>query len=207
MRMDSSTELRSATQEEIEEALGALTPAQLVQLEKSSQFRHRSLGPRGAGRNENDLLSDAVIAILRGRRKWFRENCTFMALLQGVMRSLASHIRAGKPVDAFDEIDPSLAGEPNNAEDFLEQLPIQGSVDPEQLLLARDLDKQARDLDKQIRERFADDFVVLLIYEALQDEMKPADIRSALDITENEYHAAAKRLRRAARSFVKGRSR
>ena len=200
MRMDSSTEPRPATQEEIEEALGALTPAQIVQLKKSSQFRHRSLGPRGAGRNEDDLLSDAVIAILGGRRKWFRENCTFMALLQNVMRSLASHIRDGKAIDAFDEISPNPENEQDNADDFLEQIPTQGHVDPEQLLLARDL-------DKQIRERFADDVVVILIYESLQVKMKPATIRLALEITENEYHAAVKRLRRAVHGFVEGRSR
>ena len=207
MRESSPTEPRPATQEEIEEAIGALTQAQLVQLKNTAAFRHRTLGPRGAGRNEDDLLSDAIFATLEERRKWIKDNCDFMAFLQGVMRSLASHIRAGKSIDAFDEIDPNPASKPDNAEDFLEQLPIQGPVDPEQLLLARDLDKQARDLDKQIRERFANDVVVILIYEAFQDKMKPADIRSALDIKENEYHAAAKRLRRAVRGFVEGRSR
>ena len=207
MREDSSTESRLATQKEIEEAIRALTQAQLVQLKKAAWFRHRTLGPRGAGRNEDDLLSDAIFATLEGRRKWIKENCDFMVFLQGVMRSLASHIRTGKPIDAFDEIDPNPASKPDSAEGFLEQLPIQGPVDAEQLLLARDLHKQARDLDKQITERFANDVVVILIYEAFQDKIKPADIRSALDITENEYHAAAKRLRRAVGGFVEGRSR
>ena len=200
MRECSPAESRPATQEEIEEAIRALTQAQIVQLKKTASFRHRSLGPRGAGRNEDDLLTDAIIAILEGRRKWIKDNCDFMPFLKGVMRSLASHIRDGKAIDAFDEIDPNPANKQDNAEDFLGQIPAQGHVDPEQLLLARDL-------DKQVRERFANDVVVLLIYEAFQEKMKPVDIRLALGITENEYHAAAKRLRRAVRGFVEGRSR
>ena len=199
MREDSPTEPRPATQEEIEEAIWALTPAQLGQLKKSSRSRHRSLGPRGAGRNEDDLLCDAITAVLEGRRKWVKKNCNFVALLQGVMRSLASHIRDGKAIDAFDEIDPNPENEQDTADDFLEQTPTHEHGDPEQLLLARDL-------DKQISERFADDVVVVLIYESLQVKMKPATIRLALDITENEYHAAVKRLRRAVRGFVEGRS-
>ena len=199
MREGSPTEPRPATQEEIEEAIWALTLAQLVQLKKSSTFRHRSLGPRGAGRNEDDLLYDAITAVLEGRRKWIKENCKFMAFLQGVMHSLASHIRDGKVIDAFDEIDPNPENEQDSADDFWEQTPTQEHSDPEQLLLARDL-------DSQIRERFADDVVVLLIYESLQVKMKPATIRLALDITENEYHAAVKRLRRAVSGFVEGRS-
>ena len=59
----------------------------------------------------------------------------------------------------------------------------------------------------RFRERFANDIVVLLVYDAFQDKMKPVDIQSCLDITENEYNAAAKRLRRAVRGFATGRPR
>ena len=194
------TEPRPASQEDIEDAIQALTPAQLVHLEKIAWFRHRALGPRGAGRHEGDILSDAIIAVLEGRRKWVKNSCDFMTFLKGVMRSLTSHIRDGRAIDAFDEIAPTPVNEQGNAAGVLERVPTQDSVDP---------DRQLRecDLDKQIRERFADDTVVLLVYEAFLENMKPADIRSCLGITDNEYHAAAKRLRRTVRAVVEGRSR
>ena len=184
------TEPRPATREEIEEAIQALTPAQLIRLEKTAWFSHRALGPHGAGRNEGDLLSDAIIAGLEGRRNWVKDNCDFLTFLTGVMRSLASHIRDGKATDAFDKIAPK----PENEQDNADEIPTQAPVDPERPLLERDL-------DRQVRERFKNDAVALLVYEAFLDDMKPADIRSCLGITENEYHAAAKRLRRAVREL------
>lgn len=196
MREGPFTEPRPATREEIEDAIQALTPAQLVRLQNIAWFRHRALGPRGAGRNEGDLLSDAVIAVLEGRRKWAKDNCDFMTFLNGVMRSLGSHVREGRATDAFDAIAPKPETERGNGEDSLEQIPTQALGDPE-------LQLQERDLDRQVRERFKDDTVVLLVYEAFLERRTPADIRSCLDITENEYHAAAKRLRRAVRTLLK----
>ena len=207
MREGPPTEPTPATHEEIEEAIQALTQTQLVHLESFAWFSHRALGSRGAGRNEGDLLSDAIIATLEGRRKWIKVHCDFLTFLKGVMRSMTSHIRDGRATDAFDEIAPKPASERDDAEDSLEQIPTQAPVDPERQLLVRDLDKQMRDLDKQIRERFANDIVVLLVYDAFLDKMNPVDIRSCLGITENEYNAAAKRLRRTVRGFAEGRSR
>ncbi len=190
------TESRPATQEKIEEAIRTLTPAQLVRLEKLAWFRHGTLGRRGAGRSEGDLLSDAIIAALDGRRKWVKENCSFMKFLDSTMRSLASHIRDGRAADAFDEIAPSPKNT-DDSEDFPERVPTQTPVAPAPPL-------REPDLDRQVRELFKNDAVVLLVYESFLDGMKPADIRSCLGITENEYHAAAKRLRRAVRRLAEG---
>jgi DNA-directed RNA polymerase specialized sigma24 family protein len=186
-----------ASREEIEQAIEALTAPQLVRLGKIAAFRHRSLGTRGVGRNEHDLLSDAIIATLEGRRKWFKAKVDFLSFLKGVMRSLASHIRAGKALDAFDEIAPNPVNDEDDAEDVVEQIPTQAPVDPERQLLAGDL-------DRQIRQHFNDDPEVLLIYEAFLEKMKPAEIQACLGLTEKEYNAAAKRLRRTVRGFVEG---
>ena len=200
MREGPPTEQRPATQEEIEKAIQELTPAQLIRLEKIAWFMHRTLGLRGTGRNEGDLLSDAIIAVLEGRRKWVKDNCDFMTFINGAMRSLASHIRDRKATDAFDKIAPNPENKQDNAEDFIEHIPTKAPVAPERQL-------HECDLDRQVRERFKDDAVVVLVYEAFLDRMTPADIRSCLGITENEYHAAAKRLRRAVRGLLKEGSR
>jgi DNA-directed RNA polymerase specialized sigma24 family protein len=197
MKKHPPVESTPATREEIEQAIEGLTEPQLVRLGKIAAFRHRSLGTRGAGRNDRDLLSDAVIATLEGRRKWFKAKVDFVTFLKGVMRSLASHIRAGKALDAFDEIAPNPVNDEVDTEDFVEQIPTQAPIDPERQLLAGDL-------DRQIREHFNDDPEVLLIYEAFLEKMKPAEVQACLGLTEKEYNAAAKRLRRAVRAFVEG---
>jgi DNA-directed RNA polymerase specialized sigma24 family protein len=186
-----------ATQDEIEQALASLTEAQLVRLNESAAFRHRSLGARGAGRHETDILSDAIIAVLEGRRKWIRSSVDFVPFILGVMKSLASHIRTGKARDAFDETASNPVRDEDDDADFVEQIPTPAPVDPERQVLARDL-------DRQIRERFRDDPVALLVYESFLQKMTPAEIQSCLGIDEKEYNAAAKRLRRAVRSLAVG---
>ena len=196
MRTRQPAGLMPATRQQVEQALAALTDVQLVRLRRIAAFRYRSLGTRGAGRNEADLLSDAIIAVLDGRRKW-KTNIDFMIFLQGVIRSLASHIGAGRPVDAFDNIAPNPANDDDNANDFVEQIPTPAPIDPERQLVARQL-------DEQIRERFNEDPVVLLVYEAFLDKIKPAEIQTCLGIDEKTYNAAARRLRRATLTFATG---
>lgn len=185
-----------ATKEEIEEALAALTDAEVIRLTEVSAYRHGSLGARRAGRHEGDILSDAITAILEGRRKWIKANVAFVPFILGVMKSVTSHIRTGKALDAFDEITPNPAND-EEAEDFVEQIPTAAPVDSERLL-------RARELDGQIRERFKEDPEVLLVYEAFLEKMKPAEIQSCLGLSEKEYNAAALRLRRAAEKLAKG---
>ena len=199
MREGPPSEQRPATKEEIEEAIQALTPAQLIRLEKIAWLMHRTLGSRGAGRNECDLLSDSIIAVLEGRRKWVKDNCDFMTFIKGAMRSLASHIRDRKATDAFDEIAWNPDSAQDSAEDSIAQIPTK-APDPERRL-------HDRDFDRQVREQFKDDAVGFLVYEAFLEKRTPSDIRSCLGITEHEYHAAAKRLRRAVRRLLKEGSR
>ena len=188
-----------ASREQVEQALAGLTTVQLLRLGLTAEFRHRSLGARGAGRNPEDLLSDAIIAALEGRRKW-PTAIAFMAFLQGAMRSLASHIRAGRMVDAFDDIAPNRASDKEDNEDCVTQIAAPKPTDPERELLAREL-------AEQIQERFKDDPVALLVYEAFVEKMTPGEIQNCLGISEKEYNAAARRLRRATRTITQGRPR
>lgn len=192
-----SADKTPAAQQEIEEALAALTEAEVIRLAEVSAYRHGTLGARRAGRHEGDILSDAITAVLERRRKWIKANVAFVPFILGVMKSLTSHIRTGKAVDAFDEITPNPANDDEDAEDFVEQIPTAAPVDPERLLLAREF-------DGRIRERFEEDPEVLLIYEAFLEKMKPAEIQACLDLSEKQYNAAALRLRRAVAKLATG---
>lgn len=186
-----------ATREEVEEALAALTDAQVIRLAEVSAYRHGTLGPRGAGRHEGDILSDAITKILEGRRKWIKRDVSLIPFILGVMKSLTSHIRTGKALDAFDELTPNPTNDDEDAEDFVEEIPTAAPMDPERLL-------RRRELDGQIRERFKEDPEALLVYDGFLERMKPAELQSCLGLSEKEYNAAALRLRRAVKKFAKG---
>lgn len=177
-----------ANDEQVRAALEALTDVQMVRLNAIARFRHRCLGVRGAGRNATDFLSDAVTLVLEGRRKW-KVDIPFDRFLAGVMRSLASHARSGKPRDAFDALRPNPDSDERVAAVFDGQSTRAGTAD-------EDEENRAGDLDSQIRESFREDTEALLVYDALLLNMKPADIQAGLGLTEKEYNAAAKRLRR-----------
>jgi hypothetical protein len=187
----------AATREEIIAAIEALTAAQLVRLENLAWFRHHSLGSRRAGRQPRDLLSDSVIACLEGRRRWIKSNCDFPTFLAGVLRSLASHIRDGRAVDAFDDLAVNPANDDKGGQGYVEQIVDRVSVDPESQLIARQI-------CDGIRDHFKDDPPVLLVLTGLLEKMKPSDIRSAAGMSEREFNAAAKRLRRYVRQTYRG---
>src|SRR3954462_13907029 len=111
-----------ATRQEIEEALAGLTDAQVIRLTEISAYRHGTLGARGAGRHEGDIFSDAITKMLEGRRKWIKANVAFVPFILGVMKSLTSHIRTGKALDAFDELTPNPANDDENGDEFVEQI-------------------------------------------------------------------------------------
>src|SRR4030095_8155185 len=85
-----------ATTDEIESAIQALKPGELVRIRKFAYRRYWTLGRRGAGMSPEDLIQDAMMAILDGRRKWLKGRVDFVKLLVGVIQSLSSHIRGEK---------------------------------------------------------------------------------------------------------------
>jgi hypothetical protein len=109
-----------------------------------------------------------------------------------VLRSLASHVRDGRAVDAFDDLAASPINDDKGGQHYVEQVADPGSVDPEGDLIAREI-------YDGVREHFRDDPSVLLVLEGFLEKMKPSDIRSATGMPENEFNAAAKRLRRYVR--------
>ncbi len=118
-----------ATTDEVGDAVEGLTQPELLRLRQYAWFRHCGIGSRSAGRIPQDLLSDALIAVLEGRRKWHRSQVDIFTLLKGTIRSLSSHIRDGLPLDAFDDILPLGSTDEDN-EDPIEVLPVTNSKRP-----------------------------------------------------------------------------
>lgn len=190
-----------ATTDEIAAAIGALTPGELVRIRKFAYRRHWTLGRRGAGLSPEDLIQDAMMAILDGRRKWPKSRVDFVKLLIGVIQSLSSHIVAGKARDAFDDVVEYQA--PDQDTDALDRMPSPATLSPQEQLEAEELEREATVLDRRIRDHFKDDDHALTIYQGLCESMKPAEIREC-GLSEKEYDAAQKRLKRGVRKLAEG---
>lgn len=190
-----------ATTDEIAAAIGALTPGELVRIRKFAYRRYWTLGRRGAGLSPEDLIQDAMMAILDGRRKWPKSQVDFVKLLIGVIQSLSSHIVAGKARDAFDDVVEYQA--PDQDTDALDRMPSSATLSPEAQLEAEELEREAAGLDEKIRDHFKDDDHALTIYQGLCESMKPAEIREC-GLSEKEYDAAQKRLKRGVRKLAEG---
>lgn len=190
-----------ATTDEIASAIEALTPGELIRIRKFAYRRYWTLGRRGAGLSPEDLIQDSMMAILDGRRKWRKSRVDFVKLLTGVVKSLSSHIVEGKARDAFDDVVEHQA--PHEDTDALDRMPSPAVLSPEELLEAEALEREATVLDGKIRAHFSDDEHALIVYQGLCESMKPAEIREC-GLTEKEYDAAQKRLKRGVRKIAEG---
>lgn len=141
------------------------------------------------------------MAILDGRRKWPKNRVDFVKLLIGVIQSLSSHIVAGKARDAFDDVVDYQA--PEEDSDSLDRMPSPAALSPQKQLEAEELERDATVLDGKIRDHFKDDDHALIIYQGLCESMKPAEIREC-GLSEKEYDAALKRLKRGVRKLAEG---
>lgn len=85
-----------ANRDEVNRAIEALTPGELLKLKHFAAYRTRGLGRAACGRTWEDLLGEAKLAILLGAanngsgRHW-KGNVNFGTHLIGAVRSISSH--------------------------------------------------------------------------------------------------------------------
>jgi len=162
-----------------------LTTAQLIRLKRYAQWRMRSLGRKAAGRTYEDLLSEALTATISGERTW-RKGVDLCHHLLGAMRSISSGWRQKREVEVHLE---SELDEPNERglSRSLEQAATH--LDPERIVAAKE------ELEK-VRKLFAKDAVALEVLELLAMGYTESEIRDQLQLSNKEYGAAVKRIRR-----------
>ena len=107
----------AATPAEIYQAIDTLRPAELLRLKKYAQFRIKGLGRASQGRNDEDLLYEALNATLAGNRKW-NTSVSFLGIfsgLYGVSRVTGkSSSMMTKPLLEAEVISTTSAGEAYN---------------------------------------------------------------------------------------------
>lgn len=173
-----------ATRADLERAILALTDGQLLRLKSYARWRIRALGDRCADQAYEDLLSEAIAAAIEGRRRWYPERVDLVGFLVGAMRSIADNWgKRSHPVQHVD--DPGTSFERDDT-----RRPIAvGGQSPEDEIIER----QQREAVLRL---FADDPIATLVVCELDEGVLLKEIRTKYGLTDLEYKAALKRIRR-----------
>lgn len=189
--METNTQARPqeyATAKEIEDAVVALTPAEL---ERVHRVAHGcSLALRGCGvlTTSEDLLQRAMeLALGGGNRRW-PKHVAFATYLRQLVRNVASHEARSSPRAEFVGLSA------------YDDLVTEGRASPSPVPDAERVATANKELDR-IRKLFADDERVMDILDGLSCEMKLSEIRDALGISQNDLETAMTRLRRGVRKL------
>lgn len=172
-----------ATEDEVARAVEDLSEPQLARLLRAATLRARALTAYGLGTDGNDLLQEAMVRTLAGTRRWKR-GVPFETHLHSTVRSICSH--------APGELEPGMvvatAAEHPSAPEAAELLAASGDA-ARSLAVKEELD--------EIRRRFEGDDQMLLLIDALGEQMKGPEIQQLLEVTVTQYESLMTRLRRA----------
>lgn len=184
-----------ASEEEVIDALNALTDGQLKALKQYARWRIRGLGRKNLGRNFEDLLQEAATATLAGDRHWNKDCGDFFGHLIWAMRSISSNWRR-----KFDEGEPYLESEViQTTPEGKESNPMYDVPSPSQdgrrVCAAKDHVEHIEKLVSNSNRPLAS-----LIIDGWRDEMTGPEIKEALGITQTELETEMRWLRRTARA-------
>lgn len=148
-----------------------------------------------------DLLQEALVAILSGRRKWKKNKVDFMGLVFGVMKSLAyNQDQSLQTKDGHVVLERELAArnDEDDGESFVES---HGNADasPEAALVEAEQEALRNDVLATLRAKFAEEDLAGRILDKMIERQgfMPADIRKALDVSDREFWSAHRRVTRA----------
>jgi hypothetical protein len=186
----------AATRQEVDRAVEALARPQLLKLNSFAGWRIRGLGRASLRRGADDLLAEAITSTLEGAegnghgRRW-NKRVDFAKHLVEAMRSISDHWR-----QQFDENEAHLESEliTANAEgDESSPLDDVASDRP-----SPDRTLGAKEEVGHLLKMFQGDDEAILVIEGWVEGMSGPEIME-LGLTKQQYEAAVKRIRYAAR--------
>jgi hypothetical protein len=163
-----------ASIEEVQAAYSAISDVDRCRIGRAAEVFCRKLSGLGQGISPDDLISDAIMRTLDGRRRWKRHKVGFVKHLCEAMRSIASHVTSEERV--ADGIEKEAAA----------------------MNLAPDAERiaSAKEQLANIRKVFEHDEEVLFVMDCLADGLPGPEIQEYLDFSKEKYEAVMLRLRR-----------
>lgn len=178
----------AATPDEILKAIEALTEGQLVKLQRYAKYRMRGLGRKAAGRDHEDLLTEAMTATLAGNRRWNSQAIDFFTHLVGVMRSISSHwAEQFSPQEAYLESEIFSPGSNREGSLFINEPSDVPSADRVM---------SAKEEVRRIEAHFASDPLIPKLLDGLKEGLTGPELQARYHLTKRAYETGMKRLRR-----------
>jgi len=184
----------AATEDEVKQAIEALSRANLLRLKHFAVWRLCGLGRAASGRTWQDLLHEAIVRTLAGAmtngngRLWYKD-IDFVVHLQGVMRSISSHWKRD-----FDEQEAHLESEiETSSEAEGDSASLLDRAPSNDLCLERRL--LACELLREFKHRYPAELTVIQVFDGFCKELRPSEIMRSAQLSRSDYQRALKRLR------------
>ncbi len=189
---------RVAIVEEISQAIEALRPDDWAKLATFAHNRAQYMKKYGAAVDNTDLMQFAVTSLLAERRTWNPKKVTFVDVLTGAMRSIASnHVRKSK-TNGYAVCDSQLA--PTRDLDDDEHTPLASSADTrvsaEAQLIAAEREAEKSTFVEDLYNFFEADLEAQLVMDGWKQGKNGPAIKLDLGIDRIAYETIVKRIRR-----------
>jgi len=178
---------------EVDRAIKALTPAELLRLEQFARFRIRGLGRAAAGREWEDLLSEALLRTLIGAedsqsgRHW-NKKVTFFQHLKWAVSSIADvWKRQFKETSTYRVSELLVQNAEGQEHSPLEHVASEHTTADQRLI--------EKDEENRVLAEFKDDAEATLILQGWMDGLKRNEIMSQYGLVREKYTAAVRRIR------------
>ncbi len=186
-------EKKAATEEEIEAAIEDLTDEELLRLRQYARSRINALKRRALGRDDADLLQQAITDTLSGERRWNKEAVDFSGHLTGAMRSIAWKWRK-----QFNADEPYLESEVvRTTPEGKETNPMLNATSP--ALDARRVEAARAELE-HVEKLVSVREVAALLVAGMCDKMTGHEIKEEFDISQKQLETEMRWVRRTLRA-------
>jgi DNA-directed RNA polymerase specialized sigma24 family protein len=189
---------------DIERALKALTLEDSERIRQYATNRIQRIGRAANGRSEKDLMQEALIRLVDGRRHWNKVSITFTQCFIGVIRSIASewagHRERNKELPEYAQLEADLTktdqeGKNTSPFDSLSETGLNAEQGLIRAEVSAECEAQNKTLVKEIEAAFANDDEASILILGFQDGMDGPTIRAEFDISEQQFKTTMRRIR------------
>ncbi|HKF48019.1 MAG TPA: hypothetical protein VKB38_11730 [Terracidiphilus sp.] len=188
---------RVATAEELSQAIEQLRPEDWAKLFAHAENRSRFMKLYGAAVDGHDLVQRAVTELLEGRRAWNPKNVSFVGVLFGAMRSIASNHKANAVASGYTVPDKQITNvDEGDKSRTLTELHPDPSLNPEQQLIAAENEDDLTRFVEILYEHFGEDIEAMLVMDGWKEDLSGSEIIKSLEIDRKGYETIVRRIRR-----------
>jgi DNA-directed RNA polymerase specialized sigma24 family protein len=186
-----------ATVDEISEAIEKLLPEEWAKLYAYAKNRARMMALYGAALDAEDLVQSAITAMLEERRTWNPKKVTFIGVLMGAMKSIASNHKEKSLKSGYSVPESQLAaGDEDDESETPVELHPDSLPNPEKQLLAAEHEKESIGFVEDLYAFFGDDLEALLVMDCWKEGLTGTEIIQTLEIDRKAYETIVRRIRR-----------